>query len=62
MNKFVIMLERQNRFVVDAPPTGFRSTPNIRKATRFASRNAAVTFLKDRGIFSTSALIVQVVA
>ncbi len=58
--KFVIKLSKQNRFVVDAPPTGFRSTLNIQRATRFDTQDAAKAFIKDRGIFSTSTLIVEV--
>jgi len=37
--------------VVDAPPTGFKSTLNLRKSTRFATEEEAKAFMKDRGIF-----------
>jgi hypothetical protein len=49
--KYIIQLPKSGRWIVDAPPTGFKSAGLPSKATRFDSKDEATTFMKDRGIF-----------
>jgi hypothetical protein len=47
----VIRLPKSNLYVVDAPPTGFKSTALVRQATAFGTEAEAKAFCTNRGIF-----------
>jgi hypothetical protein len=56
---YYIKLSPSGRYVVDAPPIGFRSTTSFKKATRFEYFNDAKAFCKDRGIFNAYIIFSQ---
>lgn len=49
----------KGRYVVDAPPTGFRSTTKLEKATRFESERELVIFAAKRGLFVFRSILVH---
>lgn len=48
--KTVIRAKTSGRFYVDAPPTGFKSTLNRKRATVFASTTHARNWMSNRGV------------
>ena len=50
-SKWLIKLKLSGRYIVDAPPTGFKSTFSLNKATRFDTQDDAIKFINERGIF-----------
>ena len=48
--KTVIRFKVSGLFVVDAPPTGFKTTKRIEKATKFDTCTRARAYMASRGI------------
>lgn len=46
----VLHSPKTGRYLVDAPPTGFKTAPKFSQATIFKTIGAAVEFINSRGI------------
>ncbi len=49
--QWIIHFEKANRHLVDVPPTGFKSTALLSKATKFDSLESLQTYAAERGVF-----------
>lgn len=64
-NRYIIQTQRgivSNLFLKDAPPTGFTSTKNPLRATRFNSLEEVAAYRKERGVFNAYVLRFEKVA
>lgn len=55
--KYILQLTHNNgcpKFLVAVPPTGFKSTYDFKKATRFDSPEAAIKFRAEQGLSNAS--------
>ncbi|HEY5447021.1 MAG TPA: hypothetical protein VIJ87_21660 [Pyrinomonadaceae bacterium] len=50
-SKWVIWFKKKNVYLVDVPPTGFKSVRNHEKATRFESIEDVRAYAGSRGVF-----------
>ena len=50
-SKWVIWFKKKNVYLVDVPPTGFKSIRNHEKATRFESIEDVRVYAGSRGVF-----------
>jgi|SRR6185503_1489444 len=55
--EYIIQFSESGRWLIDVPTTGFKSTTNPDKATRFGSQDEAKGYLKARGIFGPARIL-----
>lgn len=58
-SKWVIFFEKGKRYLVDVPPTGFKSTMKLDKATRFNSKEEMERYAGERGVFAFRPILVH---
>ena len=50
-SRWIIKFEKSNTYLVDVPPTGFKSTRDLNKAIRFVSMEDLCSYTASRGLF-----------